>query len=450
MASQVTKIALRVLYQTGRYHLIVGDRPEYKKIVIGLETLAVWAKRNLDSYDITITWREQRRGKILRRLRVFSVKKEDFLSKVEELFSRIFTPESLEKESSVHIKKKKAKRRKRELKGGGVELGEQTEKIETNIVILTPEELELKREDPVRYYQERKRRKKKKQWGDLKKKQKRVLRISEEEVYEEEELPEFIPERVEEKTLEKTVESPKVEKKKEVPALKSLPPLREPYFLRAALTLDHESLVTDDLLLGVRSNIIRYGLMLEPRLWKFTEDSRLFARGRLQGYLEKAVFRETKKRLPDEWSLGLAYGQDFFSKHLFLSAGLHWRNSSWGNMGRLFGRDSEGNTITYGIEIGSFKTVAAQVEAEVFFNLFGYRHGVGAQYDFPISHKVSYIEGNFTGVSSSRVNLYYDFFLGPGVRIRLGYGKTEMEIRDKPFSYSSSIIKGQFIVDMNL
>lgn len=437
LESQITKSALRTLYQTGMYHIIVGDELSYKKLVIGIETLDIEAKRIRNNYQITITHREQKKGKILKRMRATNIAENRFLSKIEELLAKLFDPQSFKNDTTVIIDKRTPKPKP---KSGGINVEDKTSTgadIDSNVVILTANEIELKRTNPQEYFKTRAAKNKKKNWGDEKRDGKTTTIIIPDEELTPEEKERIIVE-VKEKPSIPSI-PPKIIEEIEpepAPALPSKP--RKPIYVQAGAYLGYENLVTDDLLTDVKTSILRYGIFLEPRIWNFSNNSYFSARGSLISYSKKVIYRELSARLTDEWKLNLNYHHHFFNDHLQLNAGISYGIRSWANLGEAF----------MGIQTGVLKTMDLELGIAVKFPLFGFKHGIGGEVAYPLSQEVSYTADNFNDITSSRYKVFYDFYTGESSRVRLGYSGRALEIGDKPgFRYESSVISAEFIID---
>ena len=440
IASQITKSALRTLYQTGRYHILVGDTLAYRKIVIGVETLAIWARKYRDKYQITITWREQRKGKILKRLRATNVPKERFLLKIEELLGKLFLPQKFTNPPTIIIDKRKNKNKVKQ--GGGLTIREEDDSptdIDSNVVVLTKEEIVQKRENPEEYYKDRDRKRKQKTWGKVRVPPKQRIVV----IPEEEEIPDPPPivyEEVEDPPPVVLPPPPKPEPEPEPPPPPKVIP-KKPIYMRLGLYMDYENLATDDLLTGVNTNILRYGLKIEPRLWTINENSHVVGGLSLITYSKKVIFRELQKRIGDEYKLYLGYRRFFFGKKLELNSGLNYGNRWWANLAEVF----------KGIQSGELRTMELELGVHYKFDLFNLTHGLGAEIGYPITQSVKYGSLEYNDITSHWWKLYYDFYLGETSRIRAGYSNRALELGDKAgFNYSSTLFSVEFILDFSL
>lgn len=439
IASQITKSALRTLYQTGRYHILVGDTLAYRKLVIGIETLSIRARKSKDKYQITITWREQRKGKILKRLRATSVLQDRFMLKIEEMLGKLFLIEKYKNPQTIIIDKRKNKNK---VTQGGLNIVEQAEKstdIDSNVVILTQSEIILKRDDPEEYFKQRDKKRKKKTWGkDRIPPEQRIVVIPEEEIIPEE--PPIVYEKVEDPPPVAVAPRPKpIPDPPDPPRVTPKP--RKPIHMRAGIQLDYENLVTDDLLTDVSTNILRYGLQVEPRIWTFSENSMVVAGVSLITYSKKVIFRDLQKRIGDEYKLYLGYRHFLFGKHIELNGGINYGNRWWANLAEPF----------QGIQSGELRTMELELGASGNFKLFGYTHGLGAEIGIPVAQSVKYGNQNYDNVTSGWWKAYYDFHLSETSRIRAGYVSRAMDIADKPgFQYASTLYTFQYIMDLSL
>jgi len=443
LESQIMKNALRTIYTSGEYEVIVGDDQNYRKLIFGLQTLRIKVDRKLDNYDLSVILREQKSGKLVKKYIGTKLKDKTILPKVEDFLSRLFLNEKPGKAPLLIIDKRKPLITYPRSNGNNINLTEDEAKIESNIKVLSQEEKQEKRIRIARSKDlPKKPRRKEKIWDDGKKAPKKriVFLTNEQEPPPEPDEPEVAPPK-----KKPRVPTPVVEIKKEEPSPPDPIPKkkkkRKPIFFTVGAILDFEQTTTDDILEDVSTSIARYGLLLGADLWKFDWGGDIEFSAKAVTYLNDVIFRDLEASLPIEWGAKINYAQKLpLGFELKLGAELGQR--SFANLREAFNPD--------GIQVGTLSTNDLFFDLSTRFDAFKKSHRVGVGFSTPFAQSLDYGSvDNFT-TSGGTFEVYYDYFIGKKKNsfLRLMFEQRQLDIEELDnFNYESSVIGLNYVLN---
>ena len=443
LESQIMKNALRTIYASGEYEVIVGEDQNYRKLIFGLQTLRIEVNRDRDNYDLSVILREQKSGKLVKKYLGTKLKNKTILPKVETFLSRLFLNEKPGKAPLLIIDKRKPLITYPRSNQNNINLSEDEAKIESNIKVLSPEEKQEKRIRLARSKdQVRKPRRKEKIWDDGKKAPKKriVFLTNEQEPPPEPDEPEVAPPKKKPRGPTPVVE---IKKEKPLPAdpIPKKKKKRKPIFLTVGAIVDFEQTTTDDILEDVSTGIARYGLLLGADLLKFDWGGDVEFSANAVTYLNDVVFRDLEASLPIEWGARINYAQRL-PLGFELKFGTEFGQRSFANLREPFNPE--------GIQVGTLLTNDIFFDLSTRFDAFKKSHRIGVGFSSPFAQSLDYgSTENFT-TSGGTFEVYYDYFVGKKRKsfIRLKFEQRQLDIEELDgFNYESSVIGLNYVLN---